>query len=263
MGTLTLTTDFGTKDGFVGTMKGVIWNICPGVQIADISHAISPQNVLEGAFVLRRAYTFFALGTVHVAVIDPGVGTDRRPIAARLGGHYFVAPDNGLLTPMLEDAEKNNWPVEIVHTKNDKYFLQDISLTFHGRDIFAPIGAHIANGVPLSNLGPPISDPVRMALPQPQKTTTGWQAHVVIVDVFGNLATDLPASALEENTSVSFRLRDWDVHGLVSSYGHKKPGDLVALIDSENHVEIAVVNGSAARLTGAKAGDIVDVIVHG
>ena len=154
MPTLTLTTDFGLKDGFVGTLKGVIWSICPSAQIADISHAIAPQNVLEGALVLGRAYAFFPAGTVHVAVVDPGVGTARRPLAARLGVHYFVGPDNGLFTPMFEDAEKNGWPLEIVHLTNRHYFLAEVSRTFHGRDIFAPVGAHLANGVPLAELGP-------------------------------------------------------------------------------------------------------------
>ena len=262
MATLTLTTDFGTKDGFVGMMKGVIWKICPDVQIADISHEISPQNVLEGALTLRRAYPFFASGTVHVAVIDPGVGTHRRPLAARIGAHYFVAPDNGLLTPIIEDAEKNHWPLEIVHTLNDKYFLPEVSRTFHGRDVFAPLGAHIANGVPLSDLGPSLIDPIRLAVPHPQKTVTGWRAHVMSVDIFGNLATDLPASALVPSSAVSFNLRGWDIHGLVASYGHKKPGDLVALVNSENQVEIAVVNGSAAQVTGANVGDLVEVTLH-
>jgi S-adenosylmethionine hydrolase len=151
---LTLTTDFGVKDGFVATMKGVIWSICPSAQIADISHSINPQNVLEGAFVLWRAYSFFPAGSVHVAVIDPGVGTRRRPMAAHLGEHYFVGPDNGLFTPIYEDAEKNGWPKEIIELKNKKYFLSEVSHTFHGRDIFAPVGAALANGVALADLGP-------------------------------------------------------------------------------------------------------------
>ena len=152
MPTLTLTTDFGIKDGFVGTMKGVIWSICPAVQIADISHTIAPQNVLEGAFALWRAYSFFPAGSVHVAVIDPGVGTQRRPMAARMGANYFVGPDNGLFTPIYEDAEKKGWPLEIVHLTNGKYFLPEVSRTFHGRDIFAPVGAALAKGVPLAEL---------------------------------------------------------------------------------------------------------------
>ena len=259
---LTLTTDFGTKDGFVGTLKGVIWNICPAAQIADISHEISPQNVLEGAFTLWRACAFFPDGTVHVAVVDPGVGTSRRPIAARLGGHTFVGPDNGLFTPMYEDAEKKGWRREIVHLTNEKYFLPDVSRTFHGRDIFAPVAAHLANGVPLADLGPAITDPVWLALPKPEKTTDGWRAHITVIDIFGNCTTDLPAASLAEPANVVFRLRGREVRGLVESYSHKKPGDLVALVDSENFVEIAVVNGSAAQKTGVRIGDIVEVILE-
>jgi S-adenosylmethionine hydrolase len=257
---LTLTTDFGVKDGFVGTMKGVIWGICPSAQIADISHSIIPQNVLEGAFVLWRAYPFFPAGSVHVAVIDPGVGTHRRPMAARLGEHYFVGPDNGLFTPIYEDAERNGWPMEIVCLTNRKYFLADVSHTFHGRDIFAPVGAALANGVALADLGPVLTDPVRLSLPKPEKNLTGWRAHVTMVDIFGNLSTDLPASALEGHESVLFRLLGQEVLGLVDSYGHEQPGALVALVDSENFIEIAAVNGSAAKVLGAQTGDIVEVI---
>src|SRR5512136_1467430 len=161
---ITLTTDFGLKDGFVGAMKGVIWSICPAAQIADISHAITPQNVLEGAFALWRAYSFFPAGSVHVAVVDPGVGTRRRPMAAHLGGHYFVGPDNGLFTPIYEDAEKNGWPLKIIQLTNEKYFLAQVSRTFHGRDIFGPAAAHLANGVPLSDFGPVINDPLRLSM---------------------------------------------------------------------------------------------------
>jgi hypothetical protein len=259
---LTLTTDFGDKDGFVGTMKGVIWSICPAAQIADISHTVTPQNVLEGAIVLWRAYPFFPAGSVHVAVIDPGVGTSRRPMAAHLGVHYFVGPDNGLFTPMVEDAEKNGWPIEIVHLTNAKYFLAEVSHTFHGRDIFAPVGAALANGVPLAELGPAITDPVRLPMPKPQKTQTGWRAHVTVVDIFGNLTTDLAASELEGQESVLFRLLGRELRGLVDSYGLEQSGALVALVDSENFVEIAAVNGSAAKELGAQTGDIVEVIFN-
>ena len=262
MSILTLTTDFGHKDGFVGTMKGVIWGICPEAHIADISHTVTPQNVLEGAFALWRAYPFFPAGTVHVAVVDPGVGTARRPLAMRLGEHYFVGPDNGLFTPMLADAEKNGWPVEIVHTNNPKYWLPNVSHTFHGRDIFAPVGAHLANGVPLLELGQPIQDPLQLQMPKPEKTSTGWRAHVTVVDVFGNCTTDLPAAAIALAKEATFRLRGREVHGLTTSYGGRQPGELVALVDSENFVEIAVVNGSAARQLGAQVGDVVEVIVE-
>ena len=257
---LTLTTDFGTKDGFVGTLKGVIWSICPDAQIADISHEISPQNVLAGAFALWRAYAFFPAGTVHVAIVDPGVGTSRRPVAARLGRQTFVGPDNGLFTPLLEDAEKNGWLVEIVHLTKEKYFLPDVSRTFHGRDIFAPVAAHLANGVPLEDLGSAITDPVRLSMPKPEKTAYGWRLHITVVDVFGNLTTDLPAAALTERERVTFHLRGREVRGLVTSYGHKQPGELVALVDSENYIEIAIVNGNAAKTLGAQVGDEVEVV---
>jgi hypothetical protein len=260
MPTLTLTTDFGLKDGFVGTLKGVIWSICPAAQIADISHAIAPQNILEGAFALWRAYPFFPPGSVHLAVVDPGVGTHRRPLAARLGEHYFVGPDNGLFTPMFEDAEREGWALEIVHLKNAKYFLAQVSRTFHGRDIFAPVAAHIANGIPISDLGPTVNDPLRLSMPKPEKTSTGWRAHITVVDIFGNLTTDLPAAALADHIQVTFHLRKWEVSGLVDSYGHAQPGELVALVDSENFVEIAVVNGSAAQVTKAQVGDVVEVV---
>jgi S-adenosylmethionine hydrolase len=258
---ITLTTDFGLKDGFVGTMRGVIWSICPSAQIADISHAIAAQNVLEGALVLWRAHAFFPPGTVHVAVVDPGVGTRRRPLAAKMGMQYFVGPDNGLFTPMFEQAGKNGWPLEIVHLTNEKYFLPRVSRTFHGRDIFAPVGAHLANGVPLAELGPAVMDPVQLQMPKPEKTPSGWSAHIVWVDNFGNLATDLPAEVLVEHEHVTFHLHGRIVRGLVAAYGEKGPGELVALVDSENQIEIAIVNGSAAEVLGARVGDVVEVIV--
>ena len=258
---ITLTTDFGTKDGFVGTLKGVLWSICPAAQIADISHEISPQNVLEGAYALWRAYAYFPSGTIHLGVVDPGVGTSRRPIAARLGRQTFVGPDNGLFTPMFEDAEKNTLPLEIVHLTNGKYFLPEVSRTFHGRDIFAPVAAHLANGVPLEELGPAIRDPVRLSMLKPEKTDCGWRAHVAVIDVFGNCTTDLPAAALSGHDQVNFRLQGGEVRGLVASYGDKKPGELVALVDSESYVEIAIVDGSAAKTLGVQVGDVVEVVV--
>lgn len=258
---LTLTTDFGTKDGFVGTLKGVIWAICPSAQIADISHSISPQNVLEGAFAVWRAYAFFPSGTIHVAVIDPGVGTSRRPIAMRIGKYIFVGPDNGLFTPILEDAEKHGWPADIVHLTNEKYFLPEISRTFHGRDIFAPVAAHVANGVALADLGPAITDPVRLRMPTPEKTADGWRAHITVIDVFGNLTTDLPAAALSGNINIKINIQGREVQGLVTSYGEKQAGDLVALLDSENYIEIAIVNGSAEKVLDMHVGGIIEVIV--
>jgi S-adenosyl-L-methionine hydrolase (adenosine-forming) len=260
MPVITLTTDFGIRNGFVGTMKGVIHGIASNTQIVDISHTIAPQDIREGAYTLWRAVPFFPKGTVHVYVVDPGVGTKRRSLAARLGDHYFVGPDNGMLTPLIEDAERNKQSIEIVHLNNPKFWLPKISRTFHGRDIFAPIGAHLANGVPLRELGTPFNDPVRLELTHPEKTDNGWIAHVTVIDIFGDLTTDLPASALQDRTDVRFRLRGAEVDGITESYGHKQAGDLVAVVDSEEYIEIAVVNGNAAQQLGAEVGDMIEMI---
>lgn len=262
MPVLTITTDFGTKDGFVGTMKGVIWKICPDVKIADITQEISAQNVMEGAMALWRAYPFFPDGTVHVAVVDPGVGTQRRAIAARLGNQAFVAPDNGLLTPIIQDAERNHLPCKFVNLTNPAYWLQNVSHTFHGRDIFAPVGAYLAKGVPLEDLGEEITDVVRMQIPSPEKTASGWKVQITVIDVFGNLTTNLPVEAVAGKQNISFTLKGVRVDGLVPSYGHRQIGELVALGDSEGFVEIAVVNGSAASKLGARVGDVVEVVIN-
>ena len=261
MTVLSITTDFGNTNGFVGVMKGVIYGIAPDVKIVDISQLISPQDVLEGAYTMWRAVPFFPPGSVHVGVVDPGVGTARRPIGAWLGDQYFIAPDNGLLTPMILDAEKSGGPVEFVHLDNPRYWLPKVSNTFHGRDIFAPTGAHLAAGVPLSELGTPISDPIRLDMPRPEKTGDGWLAHVILIDIFGNLATDLPAEALEGRRDVLVRVRGREIRGIIESYGHAEVGDLVSVIDSEGYVEVSVVNGDAARALEAETGDVVEVIM--
>ena len=259
---ISLTTDFGQLNGFVGVMKGVIWGIAPEVQIADITHDIPPQDVRLGAYALWRAVPFFPFGSVHIAVVDPGVGTHRRPIGLRIGDQYFIVPDNGLITPILSDGENAGQPIEMVHLNNPDYWLPEVSNTFHGRDIFAPTGAHLAHGVPLMALGDPITDPVRLEFSQPKKTDQGWEAHITIIDVFGNLTTDLPARAIADVKDITFKLRDHVIDGLVRSYGHRKTGELIALVDSENYIEISVVNGNAAGILSAQIGDPVEVIIH-
>jgi S-adenosylmethionine hydrolase len=256
---ITLTTDFGLKDGFVGVMKGVIWGICPQARIADISHDVRPQNVLEAALILSRAYAYFPSGTVHLAVVDPGVGTDRRPLALRAGDWYFVGPDNGLFTPVLEQAERKGLPAAIVVPDEPRYWLTHVSPTFHGRDVFAPLAAHLARGVPLADLGPVAADPVRLQMPRPERTDWGWRAHVMAADAFGNLATDLPVGMIERPEAVRVRLGRHEVRGLSLTYGDRPPGQLIALADSSGRLEIAVVGGSAAQLTGARHGDEVEI----
>jgi hypothetical protein len=262
MAIISLTTDFGNANGFVGTLKGVIWNIAPGVQIADITHDIPAQDVRQGAIALWRAAPFFPPGSVHIAVVDPGVGTDRRPIGARFGNQFFIAPDNGLLTPMLEDAEAAGDSIQMVCLDQPQYWLPKVSRTFHGRDIFAPCGAHLAAGVALSELGTPITEIVRKPLPKPEPTETGYRAHILLADVFGNLTTDLPASWVKNRDRVTFSVRGTTIEGLVLSYGHKQPGELVALEDSEGYIEIALVNGSARNALSAQIDDVVEVFLN-
>jgi S-adenosylmethionine hydrolase len=261
MPVISLLTDFGNKDGFVGTMKGVIWGICPDAQIADISHEVSAQNVREGAIALWRAVPFFPAGSVHIGVVDPGVGTHRRPMAAKLGSQYFVGPDNGLFTPLIEAAREAGEEVRFVALEDPAYWLQNVSQTFHGRDIFAPAGAHLAAGVPLEKFGSAFDDPVMLPLSKPERSAFGYTAHISVIDAFGNCTTDLPFTAVA-GRNLLIKVKDRVIRGLTPSYGHHQPGDLVALIDSENYLEVAVVNGSAAATLGAQVGDPVEVLFN-
>jgi S-adenosylmethionine hydrolase len=257
---VTLTTDFGLQDGFVGTLKGVILGICPSAQIVDISHDIPPQDILAAGLTLQRAYAYFPDGTVHVAVVDPGVGTSRRPIAIRACGQVFVGPDNGLFSFVFTESEERNLPVALFHLTDARYWLLELSSTFHGRDLFSPVAAHLACGVELEEMGKPINDPVLIPFPKPSRTATGWQAHIIAIDRFGNLATDLPAAWINEPAKVAFHLAGREIRGLSSTYRDGPAGRLVALIDSEGRLEIAVACGSAARVTGVQVGDIVEVV---
>lgn len=261
MTTLSLTTDFGNLDEFVGTMKGVIWGIAPDVKIADISHEIPAQNIRTGSIALWRASSYFAAGSVHVAVIDPGVGTKRRAIAAKLGDQYYVMPDNGLITPMLEDAEAAGLEVRIVHLDKPEYWLPQVYTTFHGRDIFAPVDAYLASGVPLEMLGTPITDPVRLPLPRPIKTDAGIEGNIIVIDGFGNCSTNIPAAEIAHLESATLTIAGQVIRGVLPSYGHARIGDLVAVTDSEGFIEVAVVNGSAAKTYGIKLDDGVRVSI--
>ena len=260
MRVISLTTDFGSGDFEVGVLKGVIWKIAPQVKIADLSHEIGPQNVLEGTLLLGRCTPFFPEGSIHVVVVDPGVGTKRRVIAARCGPQYFVGPDNGSVTLMLERAEINGWPVKIVSADQPKYWLSEVSNVFHGRDIFSPLAAHLANGVTLSQIGTPIDNPVRLEVPQPQPLESGWKAQVMNIDHFGNLSTNLRAEHLAGMGDLIVQIKDVTIRGLSQTFGEQAAGSLVALINSEGFLEIAEVNGSAARRLSTIPHDMVEVL---
>lgn len=260
MTVITLLTDFGSKNGFSGVLKGVIWTIAPDVHIADITHEITPQNIMEGAIALSRAATFFPAGTIHVAIVDPGVGTSRRPLAAHIGDQYYVGPDNGLFTPLLEQAEQKGQPVTIIQLTNPQYWLAEVSQTFHGRDIFSPVAAHLAIGISLEKMGSAINDPVRLLLPKPEKISGGWRGQVVLIDIFGNIATNLNAHLIKDNKNVLIKIANKSIQGLVNTYGDRHAGDVVALVDSENFIEVAVVNGHGAQSLGVTIGEPVELL---
>ncbi len=256
---VTLTTDFGVRDPWVAEMKGVILGIARAarqtIELVDVTHEVAPHEVVEGALALEAAAPFFPPGTVHVAVVDPGVGTARRAIAVAAREQVFIGPDNGLFTPFLAGADWKAWEVT-----NAEYRLPAVSRTFHGRDVFAPAAAHVAIGVDPARLGPPVTDPVRLAWPE-ARTLAGRVAGTVIhVDRFGNLVTSIRAAAVERVAGARAMV---SVAGcsvpLVGTYGELAPGGVGALVGSSGRLEIAVREGSAARFLKARRGTPVIV----
>lgn len=257
---VTLLTDFGLKDGNVGVMKGVIWSITPEAKIADLSHQISPQNIAEASLILARSVPYFPPDTVHVVVVDPGVGTARRPIAGRIGDHYFVGPDNGVVTLWLEQSEQAGLAAEFVHTNRRDYWRPEISHVFHGRDIFAPVAGHLAAGTKLTSLGPVITDPIRLALPKPQPHPGGWHGQVIHIDHFGNISTNIRREHLGDPENVRFQIGGTQIDGMVHTFGEQPHGTLVALYGSTGNLIFSVVNGSAADRLQVSAGTPVEAI---
>jgi S-adenosylmethionine hydrolase len=256
---ITVLTDFGWKDGYAGILKGVIWNIAPGVEIADLTHEIPPQDVRQGALTLGRAVPYFPAGTIFLSVVDPGVGTSRRPIAAQIGDNFYVAPDNGLITLPLQDAARRGLTVEVVHLNRPQFWLPVISNVFHGRDIFAPVAAHLATGVSLADLGERIQDPIRLDMPDPVRIQHGWRGEIIQIDSFGNLATNLRGEHLQGRGQIEVHVGSEQIRGLVHAYGEGQAGQLVTLIDSSGALAIAAVNSSAERALSAHLGDPVEV----
>jgi len=254
---ITLTTDFGLRDPFVGIMKGVILGICPGARLVDLTHEVAPYDVREAAFALESAAGFFPAGTVHLAVVDPGVGSARRAIGLLTGGRYFVGPDNGLFTFAIAGEA---WTAVSLGT--EAFRLPTVSQTFHGRDIFAPAAAHLATGIPLERLGPPLADPVRLSWPTCRRDGDEVIGEVVGSDRFGNLLTTVTAEDLE-TLAPAMELRVFLAgQGLgppASSYSQGEEGVLTAIIGSSGRLEIFVRNGSARALVGAERGTPVRV----
>jgi S-adenosylmethionine hydrolase len=255
--TITLTTDFGTRDWFAGTMKGVVLAINPQVTIVDITHAIPPGDIRDGAYCLMAACRYFPKGTVHVAVVDPGVGGQRRAIAVQTANYLFVGPDNGVLSWALA-REKIR---AIRQLQNAKYFLKPISRTFHGRDIFAPIAAHLSRGLSLKQLGRELKDYARLPWPELTAQRGVIQGEIVHIDHFGNAITNLGADLVDRGRKAVCeaigrrKLRC----SLAAYYGAVPLDSPLAVIGSSGFLEVAINGGSAAQRFGLKIGDTITV----
>ena len=256
---ITLTTDFGLQDSFVGTMKGVIAGISPTATVVDLTHGIPAQDVLAGALTLRHSIAYFPRGTIHVAVVDPGVGSARRPVLIECDGSYLIGPDNGLLSLAIADKK----PGLIVNLSNPAYHLQPLSRTFHGRDIFAPVAGHLSLGVPVTAFGRSLETFDRLALPKVVRSTAEIVGQIIYIDSFGNLFTnieehDLTGLAREQ---IQITLGAICIPGLASNYAAANAGNFVAVVNSWGLLEVAVYQGSARQNTSAKIGDKVKVAI--
>lgn len=257
---ITLLTDFTETDGYTGIMKGVIHGIALDVKIIDLSHEIPPRNVLQAALLLGRSAPYFPDGTVHVGVVDPGVGTARRGIAAKFGRQYFVGPDNGLCTIPLKQAAESGTPAQIFSLENPDYKLPTVSRSFHGRDVFAPAAAHIVNGVDIQAFGKTVDDPQLLEIPSPRKIKDGWVGEILYADAFGNLASNIGTEHLAAQEKNCILIKGIEIDGIKNTFGEGRPGELIAMVDSFGDLSVCVVNGSAAEQLGASAGDELRII---
>jgi S-adenosylmethionine hydrolase len=249
---LTLTTDFGLTDHFAGTMKGVILGICPAAQIVDISHGVTPFEIAEAAYLIAQAWRYFPKKTVHVVVVDPGVGTARRPILVEAGGQYFLGPDNGVLSMVY------------LHEKCKKYFRHPVSQTFHGRDIFAPVGAHLAAGVPAARIGKPMQDYLKPEFEKPHRTgKRTWIGRILKIDRFGNIVTNIHVSEFGDLATRHFALAlgPQEVTVLARNYAECAAGELFLILGSSGYYEVSLREGSAAQQVKCEPGAAIELMV--
>lgn len=259
---ITLTTDFGLGDEFVASIKGVILSITPDTTIVDISHLVAHGDISKGAFLLQRTYPFFPAETVHCAVIDPGVGTDRNILAIKSAGQLFVAPDNGLLSPILRNTDC----LEAIYAvTNSSLFSTRVSNTFHGRDIMAPVAARLAAGLNIKEVGKKMRRNDCVLLPHKQCETQANKltGEVIHIDRFGNMCTNITRSELANLSAtldVVVTIGSQTITGMTISYGHANEGELLTHLDSHDHLEISVAGDSAALVTGCQRGSLVTVV---
>lgn len=267
---ITLTTDFGTSDVYVGVMKGVILSINPDVEIIDITHSVSPQDIYEAAFTIRAAYRYFPKDTIHVVVVDPGVGSERQPIVCQTDIAYFVCANNGVLSRVLQDIETDDTNTsKSVVIENASYILPQVSNTFHGRDIFSPVAAHLSLGVALSEFGTPIQDLVRFTVPTIQTIDNTLTGQIIKIDSFGNLITNISEDTLTafllsaSNDAEAFDFEiiagNTSITRLNSFYAESEAGEPLAIIGSFGLLEIAINLGNAETVLGMKRDDSIVV----
>jgi S-adenosylmethionine hydrolase len=246
---ITLTTDFGLSDPFVGIMKGVILGIAPQAQLVDITHDVRSYDILEAAFLIDSTYRYFPEGTIHIVIVDPGVGTARRPMAAAAKGHFFVAPDNGVLSLVLQ--------AEAYRITNKSLFLNSVSHTFHGRDIFAPVAAHLARGAPIESVGPRILDFIKKTLPGPRPQGDRLLGLVLRIDKFGNIITNLRLHHLGPDFTI--RVAGLAITRLCSNFSEAEPGEFFAIEGSTGFIELALNQGSAANRLSVERGAEIEL----
>ncbi len=258
---ITLTTDFGLEDPYVGQMKGAILKRNNFARIVDLTHAIAPHDILQGAVTIRTSYRYFPDATIHLVVVDPEVGTQRNILAARADRHIFIAPDNGLLTLLAIDNK-----IEVVHrVENQSLFPVEVSSTFHGRDIMAPVAAALAGGLPLDEVGPEtlFADCISLDIPEPTVEKDTIRGHMLHCDRFGNIRTTITSrhlSAFQPAAFAGITIGDLQIDSISSTYGDTPPGEPVAVIDSSGYLEIAINRGNAALELACQPGE--EILVH-
>ena len=261
---ITLTTDYGARDAFAASVKGVILKINPQAQIVDISNEISPQDIWEAAYTLRSAYSHFPKGTVHLAVVDPGVGSGRKPIIVVTESYYFVGPDNGLFSLIYQEAER----LRVHHITSTHYFLPNPGPTFHGRDIFAPVAGWLAKGIPSGNFGEEITDYVKLNIPAPKTTANSIEGHIVHIDRFGNIITNITYKDIRAIFSegmdlgaTSVSVAGKEIKGFKKFYAEAAPGEPGAIINSSGDLEIFLFKQNARAALSVKRGEAVRLMV--
>ncbi|MFC1885025.1 S-adenosyl-l-methionine hydroxide adenosyltransferase family protein [Thermodesulfobacteriota bacterium] len=254
-GIITLTTDFGVQDPYVGAMKGVILSINPQATMIDITHGIQPGSIYSASLILKEAHSYFPKGTIHLGVVDPGVGSDRRPVLIRTEKFFFVGPDNGIFWPSIMECEV----FDAIHLTKRQYFMKNISSTFHGRDIFAPVAAHLSMGIDPMKMGNPISDPLKLEMPSPLVDESMLSGHIMRVDRFGNLITNIHKDLLKDflnESSPVVTVGGLKISGLSKTYHEAGEGEIIVLSGSSGFIEISENKGRACDRIAREKGTI-------